>query len=378
AGRDGDGAARAGADVVRVVGVPDLRSAADRATRARIDGEPEPPAGADPEELLALGESLGYTAEGTWGTGATVELLFSRPGVDPGPLHRASTDPTGPAFHRPAPFRDVDALVGALREHLRDLLPDWMVPAAVVPLPSVPVLANGKTDRAALPAPDLSAQVRGTRPGTPREALLCDLVSEVLGVPGFGVDDDFFALGGDSVLSIRLVVRARESGLLVTPRQVFTHRTVAELAPLVTEHHAVAAPTGPDTTVLDDAAAAVLGPVTLAGPVSPLQEGFFFHAALDPADTSYVVQEVLDLPADVDPGTLRAALSDLLDRHPQLRAGFAQRADGRVVQGVADRVTLPWTEHDVRGTDPAAVLDAERARPFDLARPPLLRAALLH
>ncbi|MFE7202706.1 amino acid adenylation domain-containing protein [Pseudonocardia alni] len=378
AGRDGDGAARAGADVVRVVGVPDLRSAADRATRARIDGEPEPPAGADPEELLALGESLGYTAEGTWGTGATVELLFSRPGVDPGPLHRASTDPTGPAFHRPAPFRDVDALVGALREHLRDLLPDWMVPAAVVPLPSVPVLANGKTDRAALPAPDLSAQVRGTRPGTPREALLCDLVSEVLGVPGFGVDDDFFALGGDSVLSIRLVVRARESGLLVTPRQVFTHRTVAELAPLVTEHHAVAAPTGPDTTVLDDAAAAVLGPVTLAGPVSPLQEGFFFHAALDPADTSYVVQEVLDLPADVDQGTLRAALSDLLDRHPQLRAGFAQRADGRVVQGVADRVTLPWTEHDVRGTDPAAVLDAERARPFDLARPPLLRAALLH
>ena len=377
-------------DALHVTGVPDLRSAGDRAARARIDGEPGPEAGADPEELLRLGESLGYTAAGTWGPEPTVELLFTRPepGSESAAPQAARYRPTGAAelVHRPAPFRDVDVLVGMLREHLRDRLPEWMVPAAVVPVPSIPVLASGKTDRAALPAPDLSAQVRGTRPETPREELLCTLVSEVLGVPGIGTDDDFFALGGDSVLSIRLVVRAREAGLTITPRQVFTHRTVQELAgvagtPAV---HTGTAGSSPGTEPDDEARAAIEAPggIAFAGPVSPLQEGFFFHAALDPSDTSYVVQEVLDLPSDVDPQALRAAVQDLLDRHPQLRAGFAQRADGRVVQAVAARVELPWSEHHVdaaAGTDGgAAVLDAERARPFDLARPPLLRAALLH
>ncbi|MBP2368860.1 non-ribosomal peptide synthetase [Pseudonocardia parietis] len=366
-------------EALRVTGVPDLRSAGDRAARARIDGEPEPDAGADPEELLRLGESLGYVAAGTWGPEPTVELLFARPGVVADPLYRptGATDPV----HRPAPFRDVDVLVGTLREHLRGRLPEWMVPAAVVAVPSIPVLANGKTDRAALPAPDLSAQVRGTPPGTPREELLCTLVSEVLGVPGMGADDDFFALGGDSVLSIRLVVRAREAGLAITPRQVFTHRTVQELAAVATVHTVHAgSDIGPAGTELDDdarSAFAALDGIALVGPVAPLQEGFFFHAALDPSDTSYVVQEVLDLPSDVDPTAVRAALGDLLDRHPQLRAGFAQRADGRVVQAVADRVVLPWSEHHVIGGGDD-VLDAERARPFDLARPPLLRAALLH
>ncbi|MEJ8277563.1 amino acid adenylation domain-containing protein [Pseudonocardia spirodelae] len=374
------GALGAGPDALRVTGVPDLRSADDRAVRARIDGDPAPEAGADPEPLLALGESLGYRAAGTWGPAGTVELLFTRPGVAAAAAYRPGAAADGPAVHRPAPFRDVDALLGALREHLRDRLPEWMIPA-VVALPSIPVLANGKTDRAALPAPDLSAQVRGTRPSTPREELLCRLVSEVLGVPGIGVDDDFFTLGGDSVSSIRLVVLAREHGLLVTPRQVFTHRTVEELAPLATAR-AAAGPSGAaSATALDDTARAALAHldgVTLTGPVSPLQEGFFFHAALDPADTSYVVQEVLDLPADVDAAALRGALADQLAEHPQLRAGFAQRADGRVVQAVAAHVVLPWSEHAPTGPAQAtALLDAERARPFDLARPPLLRAALL-
>ncbi|WP_458788569.1 amino acid adenylation domain-containing protein [Pseudonocardia nantongensis] len=365
-------------DALRVVGVPDLRSVADRSSRARIDGEPAPASGADPEELLRLGESLGYTAEGTWGPEPTVELVFTRPGATAGPLYRptAAAEPV----HRPAPFRDVDVLVGALREHLRGQLPEWMVPAAVVPVPAIPVLANGKTDRAALPTPDLTAQVRGTRPGTPREELLCTCASEVLGVPGLGVDDDFFALGGDSVLSIRLVVRAREAGLSITPRQVFTYRTPGALASVCSAY--LGAADGAAAVELDDAARDALGAldgIAAVGPVSPLQEGFFFHAALDPADTSYVVQEVLDLTApDLDPAAVRDAVADLLDRHPQLRAGFAQRADGRVVQAVADRVTLPWSEHDLTGgADPTPVLDAERARPFDLARPPLLRAALL-
>ena len=109
-----------------------------------------------------------------------------------------------------------------MREHLRTRLPEYMVPAALVVLPALPTLPSGKIDRAALPVPDLGAQVTGHAPRTPREELLCALYAEVLDVPGIGVDDDFLALGGDSIVAIRLVIRARAAGLAVTPRQVFT------------------------------------------------------------------------------------------------------------------------------------------------------------
>jgi aryl carrier-like protein len=104
-----------------------------------------------------------------------------------------------------------------------------MVPAAIVELDRLPLTANGKLDRAALPAP--SVRGRGIRlPRTPREEVLCGLFAEVLGVEGVGIDDNFFALGGDSIVSIQLVSRARKAGLVITPRAVFQHQTVAGLA----------------------------------------------------------------------------------------------------------------------------------------------------
>ncbi len=353
---------------LRVTGIPNARLAADLAVLRRIDGGAAVTgAPADPEELCRAAEELGYRAEVTWtadsGDGR-FDLVVTEPGVDAGPVFRPGA--AGVLANRPAPFRDVNALVGMLREHLRDRLPDYMVPTAVVALPALPVMANGKLDRAALPVPDLSAQVGGKPASSAREQLLCDLFAEVLGVPGIGVDDDFFAFGGDSIVSIRLVVRARAAGLDVTSRQVFTHRTVAELAPVVTVRASAADHAGP-TIELDHCGSEVW-------PVSPLQEGFFFHAAIDPE--VYTIQEVLDLatpdgsPVDLD--VLRASAQALLDRHPQLRAGFAQRADGRVVQAVAAHVELPWTE--LSDDDGIA---AEREEPFDLARPPLLRVAVL-
>ncbi len=286
-------------------------------------------------------------------------------------------------------------LPGTLREHLREHLPEHMVPAAVVVLDALPVTSSGKIDRAALPEPDLSALVRGLRPGTAREELLCSLFAEVLEVPGIGVDDDFFALGGDSISSIQLARRAREAGLRFTPRQLFEHPTVGELAGVVTarkprrKSEPEVEPPRAGTVELDDTARATLeglGEIVQVGPVSALQEGFFFHAALgDDATHVYTVQRVVDLASadgsPVDGAALRAAFEAVLARHPQLRAGFAQRADGRIVQAVAARVEPDWTEVDLTGRPASgrtAFLDAERLRPFDLARPPLLRAAVLH
>jgi acyl carrier protein len=110
-----------------------------------------------------------------------------------------------------------------------------MVPAAVVVLDRLPLTPSGKLDPAALPAPDYSAASESRAPRTEREERLCALFAEALGVERVGIDDSFFDLGGDSIVSIRLVTLAREAGLDLAPRDVFTHKTVAALAVAVKE-----------------------------------------------------------------------------------------------------------------------------------------------
>src|SRR6201987_5209274 len=130
--------------------------------------------------------------------------------------------------------------VAALRAHLGSRLPDYMVPAAIVELDRLPLTANGKLDRSALPAP--SVRGRGIRLArTPQEEMLCGLFAEVLGVERVGIEDNFFALGGDSIVSIQLVSRARKAGLVITPRGVFQHQTVAGLAAVATAVEATSA-----------------------------------------------------------------------------------------------------------------------------------------
>ena len=97
-------------------------------------------------------------------------------------------------------------------------------------LDRLPLTPNGKLDRRALPAPDLRPTGVQRVPRTPQEEMLCALFAEVLGLERVGIDDNFFALGGDSIMSIQLVSRARRAGLVITPRAVFEHQTVAALA----------------------------------------------------------------------------------------------------------------------------------------------------
>ncbi|WP_328490226.1 non-ribosomal peptide synthetase [Streptomyces zaomyceticus] len=261
---------------------------------------------------------------------------------------------------------DTDTVVTAARARVTDALPDYMVPSAVVVLDGpLPLTPNGKLDAKALPEPRWTSLTGTDTPSTPAETALAALFAEVLGLPTVGVHDSFFELGGDSIVAIQLVNRAREAGLALTPRDVFRSRTVAALA-----RSAGATGTAPVRRRVELDADAL--------PVSPLQEGFFFHAAFDSrAADLYFVQELLDLTGTVEPDRLRSALQLLLDRHPLLRASFRQLPGGEVVQRLAERVTLPWREADTAVTGLDDILRADRAEQFDLARPPLLRATLI-
>ncbi|SEP51282.1 non-ribosomal peptide synthetase, partial [Amycolatopsis saalfeldensis] len=357
---------------LRVTAIPNERLIPDLTALRALGGEVTtvPGAAMDPDVLAELAGAAGYHAAATWSGEVTAfDLVLSRGEL----TAKFKSDADGPLANVPVVYRDPASLMKELRGLAEEALPHYLVPSAFVPLDRLPVMTNGKLDRTALPMPDFGALAQGRAPRTPREIALCGVLADVLGVPAVGADDDFFTLGGDSISSIRLVLGAAEHGLAITPRQVFQHRTAEALAACAGEV-ATVDDSGPPLLELSEADSAALGPHAEVLPVTPLQQGFFFHAAYEDDDV-YTVQEIFDLEGPLDPEKLRSSVQDLLDRHSSLRSGFRQLDDGRVVQVVAPRAELPWRE--VGAPDAAAALEADRTRRFALDRPPLLRATLV-
>ncbi|MEU5365834.1 amino acid adenylation domain-containing protein [Streptomyces sp. NPDC005925] len=192
-------------------------------------------------------------------------------------------------------------------ERLRGLvattLPDYMMPAAFVVLDTLPLTPHGKLDRKALPAPEFSASQGSRAPGNETEKILCGLYAEVLGLSEVGIDDSFFDLGGDSIVSIKLVSRGRAAGIEFTARDVFEHKTVARLAAAA----AATEKTGDDRGDTDGTGPVPLLPIIhwmreRGGPVKRFNQ------------TMMVV-----VPADLGMGRLEAALQAVLDHHDALR-----------------------------------------------------------
>ncbi|HVQ92465.1 MAG TPA: amino acid adenylation domain-containing protein, partial [Mycobacteriales bacterium] len=221
----------------------------------------------------------------------------------------------GPAGDRLVGY--VTARAGALlsaddlRAQARRLLPEQLVPAAVVVLDALPLTAHGKVDRAALPDPAPAPRPTPTAPRTPAEEALAAVWRDVLGVTGVSVDDNFFDLGGDSILSILVVARAREAGYALTVRQVFAHQTIAAAA-------AVAVPVGGGA---GPAAGGEPGPA----PLTPNQAAFLARAA---APDRFTQGLWVDLAAEVDLPTLRRALDALVTQHDALRLRVRRTAGG--------------------------------------------------
>jgi nonribosomal peptide synthetase CepB len=146
---------------------------------------------------------------------------------------------------------DGDVDPARLRDQVARVLPEHMVPADVIALAALPVTANGKVDRDALPDPDFSGRVSYREPRTEVERVLCELFAEVLGLERVGVDDSFFELGGDSIYSVKLAARAQRAGMAFTVVEVFEHRTPAGLATIVDQGGEPAA--GPADPAADSA-----------------------------------------------------------------------------------------------------------------------------
>ncbi|GGU32504.1 non-ribosomal peptide synthetase [Lentzea flava] len=246
-----------------------------------------------------------------------------------------------------------------LRRHVGELVPEHLVPGAFVVLDSLPLTPNGKLDRRALPAPVLD----GGRTGSDdqRETVLCGLVAEVLGVSHVGVDDNFFVLGGDSLLADKFarLVRA-ELGAELTVTQVFDSPTVAGMAVLLDSAPGSRPPLE-----------AVPRPELL--PLSPAQRRLWFLSALDGPSPTYTIPIGLRLPGAVDAEALRAALADLAERHEILRTTFPD-VDGVPYQHIG--TTPPPLFVEQVGDDVIAAFKAAARKPFDLAAEPPLRAHL--
>ncbi|SDN69257.1 amino acid adenylation domain-containing protein [Allokutzneria albata] len=207
-------------------------------------------------------------------------------------------------------------------------LPGYMVPAAVVVIEALPLTANGKVDRDALPDPDFAELVSGAAPRTPVEAALCAAFADVLGLGRVGVDDDFLALGGHSLLALQVVNRIRAVlGVDVPLRLVFDARTPARLAEMLPE-------------TVRDALVARRRPARL--PLSFAQQQMWLAHQVEGAGSAYNVPLAWRVTGDLDIAALRAAVADVLARHESLRTIFPI-VDGAPYQLVLDEPEVPLT-----------------------------------
>ena len=271
------------------------------------------------------------------------------------------------------------------REACRARLADYMVPAAFVFLDRLPLTAHGKLDRRALPAPGEAAETASAdyvAPATPAEQVLARIWASVLGVPQVGTQDNFFALGGDSILTIQIVSQAAKAGYKLTPKLLFEAQTLAELAqaarPIAETAEIAEKSVLPSTPTPATAEAE-------AYPLTPMQAGLLFQSVYEPEAGVYFEQVWGELRGALVTEAFRAAWQGLVDRHPGLRTRFVWRDVPEPRQIVEPGATLPWRELDWSAADAPPDLAAawetllaeDRSRGFAFEEAPLMRVTLV-
>ncbi|HYG65510.1 MAG TPA: amino acid adenylation domain-containing protein [Thermoanaerobaculia bacterium] len=251
-----------------------------------------------------------------------------------------------------------------LRDFVAGALPAWMVPSAFVTLPEFPLTPNGKLDRRALPAPDARPELAEdyTAPQGAVEKTLAEIWAQVIGIDRVGLHDNFFELGGDSILAIQIAALAHRASLGVTPRDLFLHQTVAELAVVARSQEIVRV-----TQEL------VSGPV----PLTPIQHWFFEQGLAAPWHFNQTV--FLQIQRRLDPAALHRVVAQLLRHHDALRLRFWRQGDEWRQLHAAPDESVPFAHIDLTMVPEslrASVIEAAAAAAqtsLDLAAGPLLR-----
>ncbi|MEW5931654.1 MAG: amino acid adenylation domain-containing protein, partial [Gemmatimonadota bacterium] len=261
-----------------------------------------------------------------------------------------------------------------LRARLAERLPEHMVPSAFVVLEALPLNANGKVDRRALPAPEQGSGAEYVAPRTPAEEVLAEIWAEVLKTGRVGAEDNFFELGGHSLLATQVISRVRAAfGVEAPLKALFEAPTVAGLAGRIEALRSTGTlPAPPIVPVPRDGS-----PL----PVSFAQQRLWLVDRIEPDSAAYNMPFPLRLRGELDAAALRASLDALVRRHETLRTTFSER-DGAPVQAVHPPAPVPLPTVDLLGVQDAEQealrLAAEEAlRPFDLERGPLLRTSLV-
>ncbi|WP_435847536.1 amino acid adenylation domain-containing protein [Streptomyces globisporus] len=280
--------------------------------------------------------------------------------------------------------QEIDA--AGLGKHAATRLPDYMLPATYVALDTIPLNANGKTDKRALPDPDDTADGTGTpyvAPRTGTEARVAEIWAQVLQLERVGVEDGFFDLGGHSIRAVALVGALRAAGFDVGVREVFEHRTVAELSEFLTGRPApteTAPPVEPFALLGPDDRARLPEGAVDAYPMSQVQLGMIVEMLADEEKRAYLNVASFRITDGVpfEVAAFRKALNIVTRRHEMLRTSFDLDGYSTPLQIVAPTAHVPLVVEDLRLAGDReertrAILIEERAVLFDLAKAPLLR-----
>ena len=276
--------------------------------------------------------------------------------------------------------------VSDLRDHMKQRLPEYMVPSAFVLLDRLPLTTNGKLDRRALPAPEESRLDPGeayVAPETETERILAGVWAEVLRVERVGVCDNFFVLGGDSIRSVQVLSLAKERGLSFSLQQLFQYQTIRELARAIGSDEVTSEQSRrsePFSLVQDEDRQRLPSDVVDAYPLSRLQSGMLYHLEATPGVSVYHNINSFHLKARLNEELFVRAVRHVVERHDVLRTSFDLSSYSEPLQLVHKEAELPVQFEDLRvfsSVDQQEVIrnytESEQRNRFDLSRPPLLR-----